>query len=319
MGAAISTAALILALIARRPHRRRRRARPARGRRRARVDLRLCLGCQVFALLMRAGVIPERCALSAPTSACGAYELSPSAAPRRMSCSETSISLEPEQIEHARQDHDAGDDRRRPVGLRARRPGAAPRAACAGEPSRIALALGPRRARSRGPSPGRRGRGAWAIAASEVAVPATAIACSTSSRRSSRDRVGEDRAGRPRGPRRARRRSAGRCAMWRSVWRTTPAWVETWNSALRPRADHELGRAAADVDDQRRRVVVRVAVAGRAEERQPRLLVAGEDVGVEAVAVATVSANSSPLAASRTALVSTASARRRRGARSAAR
>ena len=53
--------------------------------------------------------------------------------------------------------------------------------------------------------------------------------------------------------RRARRQSADRSARWRSVWRTTPACVETANSASRPRADDELGRAAADVDHERRR------------------------------------------------------------------
>ena len=71
--------------------------------------------------------------------------------------------------------------------------------------------------------------------------------------------------------RRARRISAavgGSWWRWRSVWRTTPACVETWNSTSRAGPDHHLGRAAADVEHQRRRRVGRVALAGRAEERE---------------------------------------------------
>ena len=64
--------------------------------------------------------------------------------------------------------------------------------------------------------------------------------------------------------------------------------------------------------------VVGVALAGRAEEREPRLLVAGEDVRLEPAALADRRRRTrAPLAASLTALVSTATARPRRGARSA--
>ena len=76
----------------------------------------------------------------------------------------------------------------------------------------------------------------------------------------------------------------GSLCRWRSVWRTTPAWVETWNDDLVAGADHHLGRAAADVEHERRRHVGRVALAGRAEERERRLLVAGQHVRLEAVA-----------------------------------
>ena len=137
----------------------------------------ICLGCQVFGLLMRVGLVPARCARSAPTSAsasaprpdrrrrhadlhnatigrdpsrgahaphapcaevtpnrleCRVMQVarhapppatahdpydSPSAAPRRMSCSETSNSLKPEQRQRLEQDDHAGDDRRRAIGV----------------------------------------------------------------------------------------------------------------------------------------------------------------------------------------------------------
>ena len=38
-------------------------------------------------------------------------------------------------------------------------------------------------------------------------------------------------------------------AMWRSLWRTTPACSEVWNYDLGAGADDQLGRPAADVDD----------------------------------------------------------------------
>ena len=50
-------------------------------------------------------------------------------------------------------------------------------------------------------------------------------------------------------------------------------------------ADDELGRAAADVDDERRRRVAGRALARRAAEGQPRLLVAADDARVEPVAL----------------------------------
>ena len=50
-------------------------------------------------------------------------------------------------------------------------------------------------------------------------------------------------------------------------------------------AHHETGGAAADVDHDGRRAVVGVAFAGRAKERQLGLLVAGQDMGPESVAV----------------------------------
>ena len=74
--------------------------------------------------------------------------------------------------------------------------------------------------------------------------------------------------------------------MWRSDWRTTPAWVETWKSHLVAGADHELGRAAADVDDERRLAVAGVALARGPEERQAGLVIALEHVGLEPEPVA---------------------------------
>jgi hypothetical protein len=50
-------------------------------------------------------------------------------------------------------------------------------------------------------------------------------------------------------------------------------------------ADHHLGRAAADVDHQRRREIGGVALAGGAEKGQLRLLIAGEHVRLDPVAL----------------------------------
>ena len=78
-------------------------------------------------------------------------------------------------------------------------------------------------------------------------------------RRPRRPRLGPRRERRRRGSRaprpraRAARAGAGGSeCRWRSVWRTTPAWVETLKSTFAAAADDELGRAAADVDHQQR-------------------------------------------------------------------
>ncbi len=68
--------------------------------------------------------------------------------------------------------------------------------------------------------------------------------------------------------------------------RTTPACVETWKSAALRRPDDQLGRPATDVDHQRWRLIVRVAFARRPEEREFRLLVPAQHMGLEVVAVA---------------------------------
>ena len=51
-------------------------------------------------------------------------------------------------------------------------------------------------------------------------------------------------------------------------------------------AGDELGRAAPDVDDKSGSAIVRISLAGRAEERQLRFVVTAQDVGLEAVALA---------------------------------
>ena len=90
---------------------------------------------------------------------------------------------------------------------------------------------------------------------------------------------------------RARRRASassssgrgGSVCRWRSVWRTTPTWVETWKSTV-PRRRRRPARSS------RRRCRSRAAASessragGRAEERQPRLLVAGQRRPLEPVA-----------------------------------
>ena len=107
----------------------------------------------------------------------------------------------------------------------------------------------------------------------------------------------------------ARRSSAGvggSVARWRSVWRTTPAWVETWKPTSSPRpTTSSVEPPPMSMTTSAR--VARRALARRAAEGQPRLLVAVDDPRVEAVVRrATRARKASPLAASRTALVSTA-------------
>ena len=79
---------------------------------------------------------------------------------------------------------------------------------------------------------------------------------------------------------------------------------------LAARADDELRRAAADVDHEQRRGVAAVAGGGRAEVGEPRLLVAARSCARRGRSASrTVAVNSAPLAASRTAEVSTATRR----------
>ena len=94
--------------------------------------------------------------------------------------------------------------------------------------------------------------------------------------------------------------------MWRSVWRTTPACSEAWKAISRAGADDQLGRAAADVDHQRR--LARRVLGGGAEVGEPRLLLAVEDAGREREALAQLGDEGARRwTASRTALVAIAS------------
>ena len=110
------------------------------------------------------------------------------------------------------------------------------------------------------------------MAASEVAVPATAIAWSTWARTSW-------------GMSSARTRSTSSASAsssagvggsewrWRSVWRTEPMRVDTWKvGSLAGVPDDVFGAAAADVEHERR--VVGGPSVGGAEEGEPGLLVA---------------------------------------------
>ena len=194
-----------------------------------------------------------------------------------MSCSETSTAVEPEEPHRlaSRITH-AGDDRRRAVGVQARAPPAlgssgiaASRASSISQVGRaqhvavdargvVGLELevdrgaGGRRCRRRRCRARRAARVAGGTARSSIARTSAASACSSCGGR----RVGGEVAlacG-------ARRRPASRRG-----------------SASSPAAaDDELGRAAADVDHQRRARVAASRARGRAEERQPRLLLAGQ-------------------------------------------
>ena len=73
-------------------------------------------------------------------------------------------------------------------------------------------------------------------------------------------------------------------------------------------AEHELGRAAADIDDQKR-PGREVETGGRAAERKPRLFLARESSGREPSARSAASKNAALFAASRAALVAAARTR----------
>ena len=146
------------------------------------------------------------------------------------------------------------------------------------------------------------------MAASEVAVPATAIACCTSERWCS----GTAAASVARTSPRTASSSAsdgGSESMWRSDWRTTPAWVETWKRISWPVP------MTSSVEPPP------MSTTSVGAESASRSLVAPRNVrrasssplstwGSKPKRSRTTEANSSPLAASRTALVSTATRER---------
>ena len=173
--------------------------------------------------------------------------------------------------------------------------------------SRVEHRVEPRRASARGPrrARGRRARARGRSPRTGSAVPATAIAARAraQSRGTAASSVGAHVGGAaPRAPARV---GGSRCR-WRSVWRTTPIWVETWKSTSPPRADDQLGRAAADVDHEQRRP----ASVARARSRRGRSAAPPRRRSACArrarSARARARANSAPLAASRTAEVITA-------------
>ena len=205
-----------------------------------------------------------------------------SATPQRMSRSETSTSSSPNAASTRSRTTTPGDDGRRAIGVQA-----GDLAALGQRQRREPLEDGAAAASadSTWPStrPGRRAR-------AEVDRRRTGSPCRP--RRPPPRRAARTRAGRP--PRASCPPSAasassssavgGSACRWRSVWRTTPICVETWKRDLAARADDELGRAAADVDHQQR-LPASARGDGRAEEGQPRLLVAGQRARVEAVAL----------------------------------
>ncbi len=229
----------------------------------------------------------------------------PSAAPIRMSCSETSTALDPNSASVSSRMIDAGDDRRRAVGV---------------EPAHLP-ALGERQRGEAVEDPPAL-RGADHVPLDLVRVVGLELLGDRGHRgRGSRhrDRVLDTAAAllggtpRPRIARTSRASSSSSVAARRIGVQVAlglandAGLVGDVEGHLAAGPDHELGRAAADVDHERRGSVGRVALAGGAEEREPRLLVPGQDVRLEPPARRRrPPANSAPLAASRTALVSTA-------------
>ena len=245
---------------------------------------------------------------SLPTTVLSGPPRVASATPHRMSCSETSTRVEPEGAQHL----ERGSSRRRRSSARGRGAGPATSRRCAsGSPASRASIASSRRARehvaldaARVVGLERRGRS-----------PRTTSPCRRRRRRPRRARA--RRAGTALARRSARTsaasarelagRRAGRACRWRSVWRTTPAWVETWKPTPPPRPDDELRRAAADVDHEQLACGRAGARARRAEERRAapprrRSIVRAS----RPKRSRTAAANSAPLAASRTARVSTA-------------
>ena len=100
-------------------------------------------------------------------------------------------------------------------------------------------------------------------------------------------------------------RGRGSAAMWRSVWRTTPACSDAWKAISVAGADDQLGRASADVDHERR--LAGGLSARRAQVGQPRLLLAVEHPCREREALAELGDEGAAVGASRTALVAIAS------------
>ena len=123
------------------------------------------------------------------------------------------------------------------------------------------------------------------MAATEVAVPATATAARTRSRTSAGTAASNI----------ARTSRASASMSSRAGGSPSQVALAVAHHArlggdvevhLPARARDELGRAAADVDHEQRRRVAAVAGGGRPEVGQPRLLVAAERAPVEAEAVA---------------------------------
>ena len=154
--------------------------------------------------------------------------------------------VEPEGAHRLDQDHDAGDDRRRPVrvqaddlgplGERRRR-----------EPREQPLDRRAARGRGRGPARGRRGRAPSSTAASEVGVPATAIpfVARASGRSATAASIRERTSAASASSSRGRRGVGGDVALGVADDAGLERGVEVDPVAV---ADDQLGRAAADVD-----------------------------------------------------------------------
>ena len=208
-----------------------------------------------------------------------------------------------------------GSPRRRRSSARGRGAGRSPRGARSsghrGELGEDSLAGGERRARSRARARGRRGRARWSIAASEVAVPATAMRGATPRADGLRHLGLDDRR---RLALRARRAPPGGGGSSAQVAlglahraragsrRGSPArrpGRPTTNSVLPP----PMSITSVSASPPARR-------GGGAEEGEPRLLVARDRCARRSrSARAAPARNSSPFSASRTALVATATTR----------
>ena len=178
-----------------------------------------------------------------------------------MSSSETSISCIPNARITWTRITRAGDDRRRAPGVEAGDPKALGEGQ-RGEPAEHPLDPLHRRAGSRAPGRGRRARAPGRSPPARSACPATAIArlafaCGCAAiARSIRLRMSAARSSSSCG-------SGGSEVRWRSEWRIVPGLERGVEVDLGAGADDQLGRAAADVEDER-------LLLGRADGRWRR-------------------------------------------------
>ena len=187
---------------------------------------------------------------------------------------------QPEQRQRLEQDDRAGDDRRRAVGVEpAHLPALVQRQP--GQPLEDPPALRRAHARSPRPCPGRRARAPGRSTPSTSRCPPPRSRAPPIRRRSLGHAGGRGSRGRRAPARRARPAVGGSECRWRSVWRTTPAWLDTWKVISRP---VPITNSVEPPPMSITSVGVRslgIALAGGAEEREPRLLVSGQDVRFE--------------------------------------
>ncbi len=187
---------------------------------------------------------------------------------------------------HLDQDHDPGDDRRRPAGVKAGHLEALGKRLCR-QLGMHALDRSRARASSRGPRRGRMDRAPDRSPRARSACPrrrcplarrakSEPLRAPSISERTSLASVSSSPC------------SAGSWPMWRSVWRTVPAWSDAWNetSVPEPTTSSVEPPPMSTTSD----VIGPRAVLDHAQIGEPSLVVAREDAGVERESLAKLAA-----------------------------